>query len=245
MVLGRSGREQEAVRQEQRPRATAASDTSVISKDMRIVGDCETDGRLRIEGRITGNVSAGGLEVASSGSVEGDITAREGNGRTQAIVIDGRVEGAVRADRVEVRLGGTVSGGVFADEAVIHGKVRKGILARTRLVLEETAAVEGDVRARRLALKEGGQVNGNIRMGDQAAADLAKDKPAAGKSAAPQAEGKTAGGPDQGGGASESGGEAAGKAASDESSGSKSEEAVASGASSPSATKSGAKAKAG
>lgn len=180
MVLGRTGREQEPARQEQRPRAVPASDTSVISKDMRIVGDCETDGRLRIEGRISGNVSASGLEVASSGSVEGDIIAREGDGRGQVIVIDGRVEGAVRANRVEVRLGGTVNGGVFADEAVIHGKVRKGVLARTRLVLEETAAVEGDVRAKRLALKEGGQVNGNIRMGDQAAADIEKDKAAYG-----------------------------------------------------------------
>ena len=178
MVLGRTGREQEPARQEQRPRTTPASDTSVISKDMRIVGDCETDGRLRIEGRISGNVSASGLEVASSGSVEGDIVAREGNGRGQAIIIDGRVEGAVRANRVEVRLGGTVNGGVFADEAVIHGKVRQGVLARTRLVLEETAAVEGDVRAKRLALKEGGQVNGNIRMGDQAAAEIEKDRAA-------------------------------------------------------------------
>lgn len=184
MVLGRTGREQEPVRQEQRPRAVPASDTSVISKDMRIVGDCETDGRLRIEGRISGNVSASGLEVASSGSVEGDIIAREGNGRGQAIIIDGRVEGAVRANRVEVRLGGTVNGGVFADEAVIHGKVRKGVLARTRLVLEETAAVEGDVRAKRLALKEGGQVNGNIRMGDQAADEIEKDRAATARASA-------------------------------------------------------------
>jgi cytoskeletal protein CcmA (bactofilin family) len=228
MVLGRSGKEQEMARPEQRPRPTAASDTSVISKDMRIVGDCETDGRLRIEGRVTGNVSAGGLEVAASGSVEGDITAREGNGRTQAIIIDGRVEGAVRADRVEVRLGGTVSGGVFADEAVIHGKVRQGILARTRLVLEETAAVEGDVRARRLALKEGGQVNGNIRMGDQAAADLAKDAAATGRSTSSGTATKASGGGQIGG------------TGADQSSSGDSEAAIPAGAASSGAASSGA-----
>ena len=51
---------------------------------------------------------------------------------------------------------------------VVHGQVHGGILARQRLVLEETAEVEGDVHARLLSLKEGGQVNGNINMGERA-----------------------------------------------------------------------------
>jgi cytoskeletal protein CcmA (bactofilin family) len=149
---------------------------------MRISGDCETAGRLRIEGKVTGDVSAGGLEVATSGTVDGDVTAREGADALEAIVIDGRVEGAVRATRVEIRRGGTVNGGVVADEAVVHGHVRGGVLARRRLALEDTAVVEGDVRARRLALKEGGQVNGNIQMGEQAAAELKPKASSRGKS---------------------------------------------------------------
>ena len=69
-------------------------------------------------------------------------------------------------------------GGVVADEAVIHGQVHGGILARNRLALEETAEVEGDVHARRLALKEGGQVNGNIHMGDRADVEPSGKEPA-------------------------------------------------------------------
>jgi len=141
---------------------------SVISKDMRMTGNCETDGQLLIEGKISGNVTAHGVELAAAGSVDGDVIAAGKATSEQVFVIRGLVTGAVRAAQVEVPLGGKVHGGVVADEAVIHGQVHGGILARRRLTLEETAEVEGDVHARRLALKEGGQVNGNIHMGDRA-----------------------------------------------------------------------------
>jgi len=89
----------------------------------------------------------------------------------------------VRAGRVEIRKGGSVSGGVVANEAVVQGKVRGGVQARTRLALDESAEVEGDVLAKRLALKEGGKVNGTIRMGDDVRFDGdsagAKDQPSA------------------------------------------------------------------
>ncbi len=145
-----------------------ASILSVISKDMRMTGNCETDGQLLIEGKISGNVTAQGIELAASGSVDGDLIATGKSTSGQVFIIRGLVTGTVQAAQVEVPLGGKVHGGVVADEAVIHGQVHGGILARKRLVLEETAEVEGDVHARRLALKEGGQVNGNIHMGDRA-----------------------------------------------------------------------------
>lgn len=145
--------------------------TSVISKEMRIEGDCIVEGSVRIEGRISGNVKALGLELAESGSVEGDLTAAEGkSGR--AFTIAGRVDGSVDAPRVDVVSTGSVLRGVVADEAHVRGRIEGGIVARHRLVLEETAMVEGDVRARRLALKEGGQVNGTILMGDRAGQDI-------------------------------------------------------------------------
>ncbi len=145
---------------------------SFISKEMHIEGDCKTDGQLRIDGKISGNVTAQGIELSASGSVKGDVIANEKGKSDRVFIISGLVTGAVHAAQVEVRTGGKVNGGVVADEAIIHGQVHGGILARTRLVLEETAEVEGDVHARRLALKEGGQVNGNIHMGDRANLEL-------------------------------------------------------------------------
>jgi cytoskeletal protein CcmA (bactofilin family) len=164
-MLGKSKGERE---QETRvdERAANSSAVSIISSDMTITGVCETNGQLRIEGRVSGDVSAGAVELAPSGAVEGDVLALGSGNGSKPFVISGSVSGAVRAGRVEVRRGGSVSGGVVANEAVVQGKVRGGVQARTRLALDESAEVEGDVLARRLALKEGGRVNGTIRMGD-------------------------------------------------------------------------------
>lgn len=141
---------------------------SVISKQMRIRGDCVVEGKIRIEGRIAGNVRAEGLELVESGSVEGDLSAADDGG---SFVIAGRVDGSVRAGRVDVASTGVILNGVEAEEAHVRGRIEGGVLARRRLVLEETAVVEGDVRATKLALKEGGQVNGTIVMGDRATAE--------------------------------------------------------------------------
>lgn len=140
--------------------------SSLISREMTISGDCIVEGRIRIEGTIVGNVQAAGLELGRSGSVKGDLTATGGSG--EPFLIAGEVDGRVHAPTVEVGPHGAVLGGVEAEEAKIRGRVEKGIVARKRLTLEETAVVEGDVRATALALKEGGQVNGTIVMGERA-----------------------------------------------------------------------------
>ncbi len=169
-MLGKKSREEETVgRRESRP-GPAASDsvTSIISRQMHIRGDCVVEGAIRIEGRISGNVEAAALEVAESGTVEGDLSAASGPS-SRPFVIAGRIDGAVRAKRVDIASSGVVLQGIEADEAHVRGRVEGGIVARERLFLEETAVVEGDVRAKKLALKEGGQVNGTIVMGDRAA----------------------------------------------------------------------------
>lgn len=177
-MRGKSKQEQSDERHGNGMGGTTA-DLSVISSDMKIEGRCETRGQVRIEGRVAGDISASGVELAPGGAVEGDVIAREGSKNGKAFIISGDVSGAVRAGRVEVRRGGSVHGGVVADEAVIQGRVQGGVQARTRLALEESAEVEGDVLARRLALKEGGRVNGNIRMGD----DVPIESPGAAKPA--------------------------------------------------------------
>lgn len=180
---------------EPRSNTRTAAGTSIIAKEMRIEGDCVVEGDIRIEGSISGSVKAAGLELAESGSVEGDLSAadkgaRGKDGRT--FVIAGRVDGAVHAPRVDIASTGAVLRGVVADEANVRGRIEGGIVATRRLVLEETAVVEGDVRARRLALKEGGQVNGTIVMGDRAAQATASSKTTPADS--PAADGPSSGG---------------------------------------------------
>jgi cytoskeletal protein CcmA (bactofilin family) len=79
-------------------RDTAEGAISLIAPGMKIVGDCETDGTIRIEGRIEGTIRAGkSVVVGRSGEVIGDIF-------TQDAVISGRVSGNIAAEsRLELQ----------------------------------------------------------------------------------------------------------------------------------------------
>jgi len=149
-------------------RSEGPSDLSVILKDVRILGDVESEGRMRIEGSVTGSVRARGLELAAGGTIEGDVTALGSGDSKESFVIDGEVKGSVRAGQVQVGQHGSVQGGIEATQAAVRGRVIGGIQARDRLALKSTAVVEGDIETRRLSLEEGGQVNGNIRIADRA-----------------------------------------------------------------------------
>ena len=97
---------------------------SIIGPGMRVVGDCETDGTLRIEGTIEGTVRAGkAVVIGKDGVVTGDVA-------TQDAIIGGRVKGAVVAEsRLELQA-----------TCVIDGEIR----AR-RIKLEEGGRVNGTV----------------------------------------------------------------------------------------------------
>lgn len=144
---------------------TPAPQGSIIARDTVLRGDCEVDGALRIDGHVTGNVRATRLIVGPDGRVDGDVTGPTG-ASDHATLIEGRVGGEVRARRVEVGVKGSVGSGLTAHEAVVRGHVKGPITTEHRLLLEETATVEGDVTARRLGLKEGGTVFGTIRIGE-------------------------------------------------------------------------------
>jgi cytoskeletal protein CcmA (bactofilin family) len=164
-------------------RAIAAGD-SLIGPDMVLTGDCRTDGSLRVNGHVKGSVQANRLSVGPTGRVDGDVTGHGGSAGEHAVTIDGRVGGAVRAPLVEVGRDGAVGAGIRAKEAVVRGRVTGTIRTEERLLLEETAIVEGDVTARRLGLKEGGQVFGTIRIGDAVSGGVPAGESEAGRSGA-------------------------------------------------------------
>lgn len=71
---------------------------SIIGPGMKIVGDCSSDGTIRVEGNVEGSVKAGkSVVVGRDGVVKGDIS-------TQDAIIAGTVDGSVTADsRVELQ----------------------------------------------------------------------------------------------------------------------------------------------
>lgn len=101
---------------------------SIIGPGMRVVGDCETDGTLRIEGRVEGTVRAGkAVVVGKDGSVHGDLVTQDAivGGRVNGtIVAESRlelqatciVEGEIRARRLKLDEGGQINGSVHVGE---------------------------------------------------------------------------------------------------------------------------------
>ena len=100
---------------------------SIIGAGMTMEGDSETDGSLRVEGTIRGNVRAGkSVVVGKDGLVDGSIF-------TQDAVIAGRVLGSVHAEsRLELQGTSEMSGEIQArrmqveDGAQVHGQIAVG-----------------------------------------------------------------------------------------------------------------------
>jgi cytoskeletal protein CcmA (bactofilin family) len=159
---------------------------SLIGAGMVLTGDCRTSGPLRVDGHVKGDVHASQLEIGPEGRVDGDVTGGS-DGGDQTVKIDGHVGGVVHAHRVEIGRDGAVGAGLRVTEALVRGRVSGPIHTEERLLLEETAVVDGDVTARRLGLKEGGQVFGTIRIGDRPPGGSRPGPKAGGDTAAPSA----------------------------------------------------------
>lgn len=87
--------------------ATGDGALSIIAAGMRIHGDIDTDGVVKIEGRVEGTVRAGRqVLVGRQGEVHGDIITAEA-------VLGGRVQGKVHgSERVEVQGTSTIIGDI-------------------------------------------------------------------------------------------------------------------------------------
>jgi cytoskeletal protein CcmA (bactofilin family) len=101
---------------------------SIIGPGMKVVGDCETEGTLRIEGIVEGTVRAGkAVVVGKDGIVLGDIETQDaviGGKVTGLVVAESRLElqatceidGEIRARRIKLEEGGLVNGNIQTGE---------------------------------------------------------------------------------------------------------------------------------
>ena len=115
---------------ELRRRKTDQIPFSIIASDMTVIGDLETEGVVRIEGRVKGTVRASAQVLVATGAViEGDL-------HTQEAVIAGQVSGGIRAsDRVELQGSAVVAGDIhtpriaIVEGAKVTGEVKMDIAA--------------------------------------------------------------------------------------------------------------------
>jgi cytoskeletal protein CcmA (bactofilin family) len=106
---------------------------SIIGPGMKIVGDCSSDGTIRVEGKVEGSVNAGkSVVVGKDGVVKGNIS-------TQDAIIAGTVDGSVTAEsRVELQASCRVQGDIRSrrvklDEGgQVDGQLHMGASAAAR-----------------------------------------------------------------------------------------------------------------
>ena len=100
---------------------------SIIGPGMTVVGDCSTDGTIRVEGRVEGSIQAGkAVVIGKGGEVDGDVS-------TQDAVVSGIIKGTLTAQsRIEVQGTARIDGQVNAkrmqleEGAVLNGAVHVG-----------------------------------------------------------------------------------------------------------------------
>ena len=101
---------------------------SVIHDRLTIRGELDTDGTVRVEGRVEGPLHrVGTLIVGAGGFVVGDVDARD-------VTVAGQIQGNVVASgRLEIESGASVLGQIRAnlmilrEGATIHGQVSIGV----------------------------------------------------------------------------------------------------------------------
>lgn len=103
-----------AARSEQRGSSVAEAPMSIISSGMKITGDLECDGVVKVDGRIDGSVTgARQVLLGRGGVVHGNVIADE-------VVIGGVVDGAIlAAERLELQGTAIVNGDIETKSIIV------------------------------------------------------------------------------------------------------------------------------
>lgn len=95
--------------------APAGNGTTLISSGTTLKGDISSNGDLRIDGTIIGNISSNAkIIIGASGVVEGDISGNQAD-------IVGKVSGNIRAkELLQLRGDSVVTGNVYAGKLQVE-----------------------------------------------------------------------------------------------------------------------------
>ncbi len=117
------------------PRSSAAS---VVAEDVRIDGNLFSDGEVRIEGRVDGDVSGRRVAVGVTGCVLGRIVADEA-------LVSGTVRGGIAAHTVVLTATAKVACGIIQERLTVEaGAEVAGVLERPGTRAVEPRPLQGE-----------------------------------------------------------------------------------------------------
>ena len=101
--------------------------------------------------------------IGATISIKGEVLCQE------PLTIAGHVEGSVEAAGFVLTIaeGGRATATLLADTIVVGGAVEGSLCAHDKIVVSETAVIEGDLTAPGIRLAEGAQVQGRIDTGNR------------------------------------------------------------------------------
>jgi cytoskeletal protein CcmA (bactofilin family) len=110
----------------------------------------------------------GTAHIGPTISITGEVTSQE------PLTIAGHVNGSVEVvgHALTIVEGGQATAKLLASTIVVSGAVHGSLCANDRIIVSQTALIEGDLTAPALSLADGAQVQGRIDTGDRKAKDL-------------------------------------------------------------------------
>ena len=123
--------------------------------------------------------SGSATHIGPSIHIKGVVTADE------SLTIAGRLDGTVEVNghALTVAMGGQLTAKVTADTIIVRGGVNGNLTAHARIVVDETAQIEGDLQSPALSIADGALVHGIV----ETTAIRATTAPGARAAAAPSA----------------------------------------------------------
>ncbi len=104
-------------------KAAGSTVPSLISADLKVVGNLESDGDLQIDGQVKGDIKSRSVTVGESAMIKGSITA-------DTLRVSGAIDGKVNGTTVTIAKTGNV----------------KGDIVHQTLSIEAGATIEGQIR---------------------------------------------------------------------------------------------------
>jgi cytoskeletal protein CcmA (bactofilin family) len=106
--------------------------------------------------------------IGPSIRIKGDVHSGE------PLIVAGHIDGAieVKGHALTIDPGGSIEATVGADTIVVAGKASGLLTATGRILIQETAVVDGDVSAPIVSLAAGATVNGRIETAQRSKAHL-------------------------------------------------------------------------